>query len=130
MIYSSYYPNLTASAWQIVGESADGSRSENITVTVLCLEQQERKATTTTTIEEEESDSDDSSSTSSEDSDDFRDCSDDDTCELVYTTTDDDDDDYDEENDNPDTWINWVRTLDTGKDVRDGGDTRPHTTSK
>jgi hypothetical protein len=39
MIYSSYYPNLTASAWQIVGESADGSRSENITVTVLCLEQ-------------------------------------------------------------------------------------------
>jgi hypothetical protein len=70
MIYGSY-PNLTASAWQIVGESADGSRSENITVTVLCLEQQERKAAATTTIEEEESDSDDSSSsTSSDNSDD------------------------------------------------------------
>jgi hypothetical protein len=26
----------------------------------------------------------------------------------------------------PDTWINWVRTLDTGKDVRDGGHTTSH----
>jgi hypothetical protein len=61
-IYGSYQ-NLTASAWQIVGESADGSRSENITMTILCLEQQERKAAaTTTTIEEEELDDSDGSS--------------------------------------------------------------------
>jgi hypothetical protein len=30
--------------------------------------------------------------------------------------------DYDnDDNDNPETWINWVRTLDGGKNVRDGG---------